>query len=210
MVKCPKCGMEKPLNEFYKCKKNKNGIQGYCIECDKITRKKNYYINHEKERDKRSTYYKNNKAELIKWAVKYQRQKYKTNPAYNIKMRLSNRIREVLRKVNVTKRNGTVEYLGISVPEFKAYIEKQFYVNKKTGEMMSWENMPKWHIDHIIPCYSYDLTNPAAQKKCFHYTNLRPLWAEENFKKGNKIDWSPTEEPINFMIEEAIKYDIKK
>ena len=143
--------------------------------------------NHKKERDKRNIYYKDNKVEMIKWAVNYQRIKYKTNPGYNIKMRLSNRIRDALRYVNVTKRNRTVDYLGISIPEFRIHLEKQFYVNSKTGEMMSWKNMSKWHMDHIIPCYSYDLTNVDAQKKCFHYTNIRPMWAEENLKKGNRF-----------------------
>ena len=187
MKKCPVCKMEKLFSEFHKCKRNKDGLQYYCKDCDNASRKKNYYINHKKERNKRNIYYKDNKVEMIKWAVNYQRIKYKTNPGYNIKMRLSNRIRDALRYVNVTKRNRTVDYLGISIPEFRIHLEKQFYVNSKTGEMMSWKNMSKWHMDHIIPCYSYDLTNVDAQKKCFHYTNIRPMWAEENLKKGNRF-----------------------
>ena len=56
----------------------------------------------------------------------------------------------------------------------------------KTG--MTRENHGKvWHIDHIIPCASFDLTDPDQQKKCFHYTNLQPLWAKENLIKGVKI-----------------------
>ena len=124
---------------------------------------------------------------MIRVAIIYNKKKYRTNPGFNLRLRLSNRIRDALTTSNVTKRNRTVDYLGISIPEFKNHLEKQFYVNKKTGEMMGWNNMSKWHIDHIIPCYSYDLTNPDAQKKCFHYTNLRPMWAEENLKKGSKF-----------------------
>jgi hypothetical protein len=44
-----------------------------------------------------------------------------------------------------------------------------------------------WHVDHIIPCSSFDLTDSEQQKKCFHYTNLQPLWAIDNLKKSNKI-----------------------
>lgn len=53
---------------------------------------------------------------------------------------------------------------------------------------MSWDNygMYGWHIDHIKPCSSFDLSNPAEQKICFHYTNLQPLWAKENLSKGKK------------------------
>ena len=187
MKKCSKCKVEKPFKEFSKCKRNKDGLQGYCKTCDNITRRKNYYANHENERSKRKEQYGKNKKRYIQQSIIYQRIKYKTNPSFNIRMRLSNRIREVLKSSYTTKTNKTIGYLGISLSEFKNHLEKQFYVNKKTGEMMSWSNMGKWHIDHIIPCYSYDLTKVEAQKKCFHYTNLRPMWAEENLKKGSKF-----------------------
>lgn len=46
----------------------------------------------------------------------------------------------------------------------------------------------EWHIDHIKPCASFDLTDPEEQKECFHYTNLQPLWAKDNLNKGAKYD----------------------
>ena len=52
---------------------------------------------------------------------------------------------------------------------------------------MSFKNYGKWHIDHIIPCSKFDLTKRDEQLKAFHYTNLQPLWANENFKKSNKL-----------------------
>ena len=53
---------------------------------------------------------------------------------------------------------------------------------------MSWDNYGDWHIDHIIPCAAFDLTDIEQQKKCFNYKNLQPLWAEENLKK---LDFLP-------------------
>lgn len=44
-----------------------------------------------------------------------------------------------------------------------------------------------WHIDHIVPCASFDLSKPEEQKKCFHYTNLQALWWRDNIVKGDKI-----------------------
>ena len=56
---------------------------------------------------------------------------------------------------------------------------------------MNWDNYGrgkgKWNIDHIIPCDSFNLLDEEEQKKCFHYTNLQPLWFEDNLYKANKI-----------------------
>ena len=61
-------------------------------------------------------------------------------------------------------------------------------VMKKFVSGMSWENYGKWHIDHIKPCASFNLLEEDEQKKCFHYTNLQPLWAKDNLKKGGKYE----------------------
>ncbi len=52
---------------------------------------------------------------------------------------------------------------------------------------MAWDDYGDWHIDHILPCISFDLSDENQQKICFHYTNLQPLWATDNLKKGSKI-----------------------
>jgi hypothetical protein len=53
---------------------------------------------------------------------------------------------------------------------------------------MTRENHGLWHVDHIRPCALFDLKCPVNNKLCFHYTNLQPLWAEDNIKKGAKYD----------------------
>jgi hypothetical protein len=79
------------------------------------------------------------------------------------------------------KKSKTFEIIGCT-PEFlKEYIEKQFIKG------MEWSNhsVYGWHIDHIIPLSSAN-TEEEIYKLC-HYTNLQPLWAENNLKKSNKI-----------------------
>lgn len=78
------------------------------------------------------------------------------------------------------KSASTVELLGCSVTCLKACLEVQFSAG------MSWENYGEWHVDHIRPCVSFDLTDPKQQQDCFHFTNLQPLWARDNFIKGDK------------------------
>lgn len=75
------------------------------------------------------------------------------------------------------------ELLGCDLDTARNHIESQFQ------DGMTWENHGQfgWHLDHIIPCSSFDLTDPKQQKKCFHYTNLQPLWWKDNLSKSNKI-----------------------
>ena len=89
----------------------------------------------------------------------------------------------VLREHLANKSNGTFKLLGCDIDFFIKYIETKF------EEGMTWENYGRngWHIDHIIPCASFDLTKIENQQKCFHYTNLQPLWWFDNISKGCKI-----------------------
>lgn len=69
--------------------------------------------------------------------------------------------------------------IGCSPQFLRQYIEENF----KPG--MTWQNYGSmWHIDHIRPCASFDLSRKSEQRACFHYTNLQPLWAHENTAKG--------------------------
>jgi hypothetical protein len=109
--------------------------------------------------------------------------RYKTDENFKLSRLLRARIRDAIKCSNSFKAHRTVELIGCTIQEAKEHLEKQF------KEGMTWENhgYNGWHIDHIIPCASFDLTDPEQQKKCFHYTNLQPLWAEENMSKGAKI-----------------------
>lgn len=83
------------------------------------------------------------------------------------------------------KSGSAVRDLGCTIAELKIYLEKQF------KEGMTWDNWGvgegKWHIDHEYPLSKVDLTDREQFLRVCHYTNLQPLWASENLKKGNKV-----------------------
>ena len=103
------------------------------------------------------------------------------NIQFRVKQRLCARIKSALKEVSLRKTDKTYEYIGCSYNFLKNWISYQFQ-----GEM-SWDNIGLWHIDHVIPCASFDLTNPESVSECFSWKNLRPCWAEENMIKGSKI-----------------------
>jgi hypothetical protein len=80
------------------------------------------------------------------------------------------------------KSSRTLELLGCPIEALRAWFSYQF------EEGMNWDNygMHGWHMDHIKPCAAFDLTDLEEQKKCFHWTNLQPLWAKDNLSKGAK------------------------
>lgn len=113
----------------------------------------------------------------------YQRKKYNSDENYKLRMLIGGRIRRIFNHQRVNKGNKSIELLGCDLNFLKSYIENKF----KDG--MSWDKfkLGEIHIDHIKPCASFDLTDPEQQKECFHYSNLQPLWAVDNLKKGAKI-----------------------
>ena len=84
---------------------------------------------------------------------------------------------------NNTKHGHTIELLGCSVEYLRHHLENQF------TEGMAWDNYGRsgWHIDHIIPLSYFDMSDPEQQRRAWHYTNLRPMWAGDNIRKSNKI-----------------------
>ena len=122
-------------------------------------------------------YRKKNRTKLTQHYLNRRR----TDFNFKILTLLRGRITKALKGYN--KYSTTVELLGCSTDELWTHLESKF------TEGMTKENHGEWHVDHIIPCSSFDLTDPEQQAKCFHYTNLQPLWALDNIKKGQKCDF---------------------
>lgn len=110
---------------------------------------------------------------------KYTRQRLETDLDFKMRKRLARRLRDALQRFGGEKSKRTMDLIGCSVQELREHLEKQFQPG------MTWENwsISGWHIDHIRPCASFDLTDPIQQAQCFHYTNLQPLWAKDNMIK---------------------------
>ena len=125
-------------------------------------------------------YYFKNKERLSKNNTRNARERRKTNPSFKILDTLRSRMLHALKGKN--KSASTMNLLGVKNIEIVwQRLESLFQ------DGMTRENHGIWHIDHITPCTAFDLTDPEQQKKCFHYTNLQPLWASDNIRKGNKI-----------------------
>ena len=109
--------------------------------------------------------------------------RYATDPHFVLRKLISERIRNALRNFKANKYFSSKKLVGCNLLKLRQHLESQFTVG------MSWKNQGAWHIDHIIPCASFNLTNPSEQKKCFHYSNLQPLWACDNLSKSSKLNW---------------------
>ena len=117
-------------------------------------------------------------------------EKRRSCPQLKIKERMGNRIRTTLKRKNLKKQSRTSEIIG-GAENFIKHIETLWLPG------MSWENHAHWdgkdgtsvwHIDHIKPISSFDLTDEKQLKECFHYSNCQPLWAVDNLRKSAKIE----------------------
>jgi hypothetical protein len=204
---CTKCKVRKSINQFKKTRVSKDGLYPQCKKCTSEYHKQYYQKNRQKILKKVKKYTINNREKVLEgkrreyrkhrekyllnnkeWAennrtksnqikYNYKIRKRKIDPVYRIVDNLRGRIVAVMKGANKSK--SSMELLGCSAEELRIHLEKQF------TKGMSWDNYGYygWHIDHIKPCASFDLSDPKQQKKCFHYSNLQPLWAEDNYKK---------------------------
>ena len=233
---CCRCKITKSIDNFFKNKSEKDGLNDSCKTCcrelgkiyrqkyrnktferhkkyrlenkEKVRQAHVVYANKNKEKIKlqKQKYYLENKEHIDKRNKQYNElNKEKLKPyhkAYNtpycnkrrkndinFKLRCNLRTRIIMAVKNNQKCGHTMDILGCSIEQFKTYMEKQFQHG------MVWSNhgfgKDKWNIDHIIPCASFDLSDPKQQRICFHYTNMQPLWHKDNMKKNDSLSLSP-------------------
>jgi len=206
---CIKCGKVKSISEFVKCKKCKNGVRGECSKCASERNLKNYHDNKELINEKRRENYSGTTEEIrlrqsqwekdnpekikiyskrkyekhrdkfIKNSMRYNRMKLETDTLFKLKALLRSRIYSFLKSKGFKKPSSTMDIVGCTQEFLKEYIENKFV------DGMTWENQGEWHIDHRIPLSSAN-SEDEIYTLC-HYTNLQPLWGEDNRIKSNKI-----------------------
>ena len=121
-----------------------------------------------------------------------QRERYWKDPSYRLRKSLARSIQNKLRHQGETKQEKTLKLIGCTIKELKAHLEANFQ------DGMSWDNYKHdgWHMDHIRPCASFDLTDEEQQLVCFNWRNLSPMWAAENISKrddydpADEVDWA--------------------
>jgi hypothetical protein len=112
--------------------------------------------------------------------VAYQKERLATDPDFRLAANLRSRYNQALKHWQTRKTSSVIKLAGCSIEKLRAHIEAQFQPG------MTWNNWARdgWHLDHIKPIASFDRPD---HPDCWHYSNLQPLWAVDNMKKGARL-----------------------
>ena len=168
---CTTCNITKPIDKF---KTNAKSSDNYYYKCNDCWKPIEW--NKEKQKQSEKKYVDSHKDKIKE---KWKKQRKQINR--RIRHSLNCRIGEMLHSQRTYKCNKTVTYIGCDIKFLKTWFEYLFEAN------MTWDNYGEWHIDHVIPCGSFNFENDTDQRQCFNWTNMRPCWKIENIKKSDKI-----------------------
>lgn len=183
---CKDCGEEKSIEDFY-ARSGPCGSYPWCKEChnkrSNESKLRNPEANKESDRNYRAAHREHRRIYNRAWTKanpEKRRAKKKRLRTNNAGIRISDNLRSRVRAAvkGVCKSDSTMALLGCTIDQLLGHLE----INFQNG--MTWQNYGKWHVDHKCPCATFDLSDPAQQKQAFHWSNLQPLWAEDNIRKG--------------------------
>jgi hypothetical protein len=214
---CKRCQQELDVSNFTK---RGNYYNTYCKQCNReVIKERGYHLkqsykdkkaeyrkkNKNKIKDWHKNHYQENKEKLLKQSQdRYQRNKdkvcertkrYREKNAdwyrtYKREWRRRNKLHQNIRRglwgclQGKQKNSKSITYIGCSIEELWQHLEKQF------KEGMTRENYGEWHVDHIVPLYSFDFSGEDAEQQlliAWNYKNLQPLWRCENLSKGKTL-----------------------
>jgi hypothetical protein len=207
-IKCFRCEVEKPKEDFYErgclcreCVRTSSGewaeenperskeiknawAEENREEINEKTRKR-YHDNLEASRERSRAYSRNNKGKRNASQNAYLKKKLKNDPQYRAYCTCRRRMWNLIDAAGSSKDTPSAQLIGLPRLEFIAYLESLFLPG------MSWENYgkgkDKWNIEHIIPAAYFNHLHISEQKRCWNYTNLRPMWEPENSSKSDKM-----------------------
>jgi len=154
--------------------------------------KRRYAANPEKYRAKRREYYHRNRDRELQALVRYGKENRKrinaqrrarelADPVVGMMERMRRALVKAVLRWKTCKSASTIELIGCTPVQLHAHLESLFLPG------MTWDNRSLWHVDHKKPLASFDLTDPAQQRLAFHFSNLQPLWAPDNRRKGARL-----------------------
>ena len=200
MKSCSRCKQELPESNFYE--REGGRLFSHCKKCVSKKQAAHYAENKDSKAQYGKSYYQANREKVLarcrayrakskpakrirkanmKWLSAWKRLKRGQDVQFAIREKLRKQIWARLKRAGASKRATTIQLLGCSVQEFRKHMESLW----KSG--MAWNNHGKvWHIDHIRPLSSFDLTRLDQQLEAFHFSNTQPLFAFENLTKKDK------------------------
>ena len=190
---CTKCGEKKELNlKNFFWRKARDGrkatFKKQCKECicnyAVEYHHKNYETKLKEQMYVRATKWRKNNR--IKIGINHKK-KEENDLNFKLRNRLRSRICSAIKhNTNYKNKKDITTLILLDAPNIE-FIWKHLEKNFKYG--MNRKNHGKWHIDHIIPCSFFDLRCPVQQIACFHYSNLQPLWAADNIRKRDQLNY---------------------
>jgi len=167
---------------------NSEKLKDYYLKYQRTDKRKEYAKEYQKKnKERRKAYILKNREKFNEQARNRLREKRKNDPLYRLIHSLrSETVRAAKKGYKIKK---TLELLGCTIEFFRDHISSRW---RDGMNWENWNNKPDgWNLDHILPIDSFDFSKPESWEKCFHYTNLQPLWRKDNRAKWNKLDWKP-------------------
>jgi hypothetical protein len=168
---CYVCKTKKEVSEFYMDSTRKSGIASKCKICSNIINKERRKLKLKNNPEFRKL---NNKKIEKKRVVREN-----GDPVFKLKRRIRHTLRGSFKRKGYSKNTQSQKILGENWNVVKEYFESLF------TEGMNWDNMGKWHIDHIIPLSTANSEEDIIN--LCNYKNLQPLWEKDNLEKSDKI-----------------------
>ncbi len=178
LITCKECGkVAKPMKS--------DGVTCSTV-CSVEQRRKQKMATQKKATSKGGHRYEQYRAYQNQYQKKYKKERYETDTNYAVSVRIRNNLRKSLKTAGIKKTNKTFILLGYTKHQLREHLES--YFTEENG--YTWDNMSEWHIDHIRPIASFNYTTTECEdfKKCWALSNLQPLWALDNIRKGNNWD----------------------